>query len=148
MKQKDLFEGAKEVHELAEDYEEDYNRFDKMLNAQTIESKEEWLERLDKKGLGYLWKYPKGRKFLDNYFSTRIEGYIQENLLRKKIKYVRKGKIVYRMKPKRWSKEEVEYLKTNINKKTSELFKSHILAGRTYSSIASKKARLRTTFSQ
>ena len=142
MVQKDLYKNAVEVTKEAEsDYEEDFNRIDAELNSKTITSKEEYQQRLRQKGYDTISK-----KFLDKYWEERISKYIEENKpkvpVRVKIRYMRKGKPVYREPSKKWTKELEDYIRNNPDKKPKELYKMALFSGRTKKSITSKRFRL------
>ena len=140
-KQKDLYKGATEVTEVAEDYEEDYNRLDKKINAKDIKSKEEWEQRLRQTGYEEI-----NKKFKDMWYEARIKKYIEENapkaLMPKRFRYIRKGKPVYRSVPTKWTTAQEDYILEHPKLKPKELYKMDVFAGRSKSSITSKRQRL------
>ena len=139
-KKEDKFAGSKEVTEEQEDYEEDYNRLDEKINAKSLTSKEEWEQKLRQTGYDSMSK-----KFKQMWYEARIVKYIEENkpkLLKRKIKYMRKGKPVYREPTKKWTKEQEEYILAHPEAKPKDLFKMAVFAGRTKTSIANKRTRM------
>lgn len=138
----DRLKKAQEIYEQEQDdYEEDYNRLDKELDAKTITSKEEWQQRLRQKGYDTIPK-----KLLDKWYDERVSKYIEENkpkaVISKKVKYTRKGRTFYRVEPKKWTKEQEEYILKHPKERPKELYKKGLFTGRTRKSITSKRYRL------
>lgn len=117
-------------HELSEaDYAEDMNRLEDRLHLKNVQSREEWIERLDNYGI--MTDNPGVRKFLDLWFRSRIAGYIDSNTQEEE-----KPK----RKTKKWSKEDEDYIMSHKEETPKDLRK--VFTSRTVSSIANKRHRL------
>jgi len=114
----------------------DLNRWDTEISAKTVKSKEEWEMRL-KLTKNFWNRLPEEAR--DYWYQQRIEKYIAENT--KLIRFTRKGKLIEKRKPVRWSKDEETFILKNRDLKPKQLYKI-FPTNRTLTSITSKRYRL------